>query len=89
MVIRFYDFKFNLIHISPEFISSSWNVYFNKDGTFEAHFPINSEVLSVVTENKYLVACQDGFSAIITLAMLFSPFLGYYSASYILTLIKK
>ena len=66
MVIRFYDFNFNLVHIEPEFLSSSWTVYFNKEGTFEAHFSINSEVLSVVTANKYLVAKQGEFSAIIT-----------------------
>ena len=66
MVIRFYDFQFNLIHIEPEFIGSSWTVYFNKEGNFEARFPCNSEVLSVVSENKYLVAKQGEFAAIIT-----------------------
>ena len=66
MVIRFYDFEFNLVHIEPEFISSSWTVYFNKEGNFEARFPCNSEVLSVVSENRYLVAKQGEFSAIIT-----------------------
>lgn len=66
MVIRFYDFEFNLIHIEPKFVNSSWRIYFNDAGTFEAHFPIESEVSAVVAKNKYLVAVQGDFSAIIT-----------------------
>lgn len=66
MVIRFYNFAFKLKHIEPKFVSSSWKVCYNAEGTFEAHFPIESEVLSLVAQNKYLVAVQGEFAAIIT-----------------------
>ena len=58
MVIRFYDFEFNLIHIEPKFVSSLWRVYFNAEGTFESHFPNESEAVSVVMEKRYLVAAE-------------------------------
>ena len=66
MALRFYDFEFNLIHIEPRFVSSSWSIRHSAPGTFEAHFPIESEVLSVVAQNKYLVAVQGDFAAIVT-----------------------
>jgi len=66
MVIRFYDFAFNLKHIEPKFVSSSWRVCYNAEGTFEAHFPTESEVLSLVANSKYLVAVQGDFAAVIT-----------------------
>lgn len=64
--IRFFDFNFNLLHVENEFTCSSWTVYYNDIGTFEAHFDVKSDVLPIVMENSYLVAVQGNLSAIIT-----------------------
>lgn len=62
--IKFYDFDFNLLHTEPRFISSRWNLKYNDVGTFEAHFPLESEVLNVVLNNRYIVIEQDGNTAV-------------------------
>lgn len=63
--IRFFDFDFKLLHVENEYLSSSWTVYYNDIGTFEAHFDTGSDALPVVMENDYLVAVQGNLSAII------------------------
>lgn len=63
--IHFFDFDFKLLHTENEFTSSSWTVYYNDIGTFEAHFDLNSDTLPIVMENDFLVAVQGNLSAII------------------------
>lgn len=65
MTLLFYDFEFNLLLAEPKLVRSKWTVYFNGVGSFEAHLPLSSEAVRLVTDNKYLVAVQDGLSAII------------------------
>lgn len=60
-----YDFEFNLLCVETGIISSRWVVYYNDVGTFEAHFPITSDLTRIVSENRYLVVKQHGLSAII------------------------
>ncbi len=62
--IKFYDFEFNLLHTEPRFISSRWNLKYNDVGTFEAHFPLESDVLKVALNNRYIVIEQDGNTAV-------------------------
>lgn len=64
--LRFYDFEFNLLHIAHDCISSIWSPKFNDIGTFEAHFPIKSDIVNALFDKKYVVAVQDGKQAIIT-----------------------
>ncbi len=65
MSLLIYDFEFNLLTAEHRILSSKWNIFHNEVGSFEAHLPLDSELIRVVTENKYLVAVQKGFSAII------------------------
>ncbi len=64
-MIFVYDFEFNLLLVETGIISSRWVVYYNDVGTFEAHFPITSELTQIVSENQYLVVKQHGLAAII------------------------
>ena len=64
--IRIYDFEFKLLYVCNNYISSNWSIFFNDIGTFEAHFSIDDNVAQVLFSNDYLVAVQDGKSAIIT-----------------------
>lgn len=64
--IRFYNFEFQLLHIEAEAISVNWRVYYNAVGQFEAHFPLDSEIVSLLGETFYLVVVQGGRSAVIT-----------------------
>lgn len=65
MMLFVYDFEFNLLLVETGIIKSRWVVYYNDVGTFEAHFPITSELTKIVSENPYLVVKQHGLSAII------------------------
>lgn len=65
MTLLFYDFEFNLLLAETKVISSKWTVYYNGVGSFEAHLPLTSEVVGLVTDNRYLVVVQDGLSAIV------------------------
>lgn len=60
-----YDFEFNLLLAEQDIIKSRWVIYYNDVGTFEAHLPLKSDLLKIVSSNQYLVVCQDGFSAIV------------------------
>ncbi len=64
--IRFYDFEFNLLSIRDDFISVNNQVYYNKVGQFEAHFPVEKDILQLMDENHYLVAVCGQNTAIIT-----------------------
>ena len=60
-----YDFDFNLLLAEPDIIKSRWVIYYNDVGTFEAHLPVTSELVKILSENRYLVVCEKGFSAIV------------------------
>lgn len=64
--VRFYDFEFNLLHIEHDIISCNWTLYENEVGSFEMHVPLVSKLVSVMMENRYLVAVQGTKQAIIT-----------------------
>ena len=64
--IRFYNYEFELLHIESNFISSNWQVRYNEVGQFEAHFPLDSEMVRTASENPFLVAVQGKNTAIIT-----------------------
>lgn len=64
-MIFVYDFEFNLLLVETGIIRSRWVVYYNDVGTFEAHFPITSELTKIVSENRYLVVKQHGLTAIV------------------------
>ena len=60
-----YDFEFKLLLLEPDIIKSRWVIYYNDVGTFEAHLPLTSELVEIVSNNQYLVVFQNGFSAIV------------------------
>lgn len=64
--LRFYDFEFNLLDIRADFISVNHQIYYNKVGQFEAHFPIAKDLLTMLGENPYLVCVQGENAAIVT-----------------------
>lgn len=64
--MRLYDYDARLIHIENNIISANWSFYYNKIGTFEAHFDLNSNILPVVMNQPYLVLCQGEKQAVIT-----------------------
>lgn len=49
--IKFYDFEFNLLHIEPFAVSANFTVKFCGEGTFELHFPRNSEARFELPKN--------------------------------------
>lgn len=64
--LRFYDFEFNLLDIRADYISVNHQVYYNKIGQFEAHFPISKDLPELLSKNKYLVCVHGENAAIIT-----------------------
>ena len=65
-MLRVYNFDFELIYAEPKVISTSWVIYYNKIGTFEAHLPLTSGLVEITAQNKYLVVCEDDKAAILT-----------------------
>ena len=65
MMLYVYDFEFNLLLAEMKIIKSRWVVYYNDVGTFEAHIPLTSELVKIVSENRYLVVKQHGLTAVI------------------------
>ena len=65
-MIRVYDFGFDLLFLETKVNSTSWTLYYNGIGTFEAHLPLNSGLTELTAENKYLVVCEDDKAAILT-----------------------
>lgn len=64
--IRLYDFEFNLLHIENKVVSANPSIFYNDIGTFEYHFPLNSDVTPIIMEHEYLVLVQGSRQAIIT-----------------------
>ena len=64
--IRIYDYEFNLLHIEHDIVSCNWTIHENAIGSFEMHFPLTSNLISVIMQNRYLVAVQGKKQAIIT-----------------------
>lgn len=65
MSLIFYDFEFNPLLAETKLISSKWTLYYNGIGSFEAHMPLTSEAVKLVSENRYVVAVQNGMAAIV------------------------
>lgn len=65
MNLLFYDFEFNLLLAETRVVKSKWTVYYNEIGSFEAHLPLTSEAVALVSERQYLVAVQNGMAAIV------------------------
>ena len=65
-MLKVYNFDFELIYAETKVKSTSWTLCYNKTGTFEAHLPLSSELISISAENKYLVICEGDKSAILT-----------------------
>lgn len=65
-MLRIYNFDFELIYIEPKTKSTSWAVYYNEIGTFEAHLPLSSELIKLIAQNKYLIVCEDDKTAVLT-----------------------
>lgn len=64
--IRIYTFEGELLHIENEIVTSNWTLKYNDIGTFEAHFPLMSDIVPVCMENPYIIAVQGGKQAILT-----------------------
>lgn len=64
--VRIYDFEYNLLHIEHDIASCNWSLYENEIGTFEMHFSLESPLVQIAVENRYLVAVQGEKQAIIT-----------------------
>ena len=65
-MLLFYDFDFKLLYAEPKVKSISWTLYFNGIGTFEAHFPLSSELTEITAEKRYLAVRDGEKNAIIT-----------------------
>lgn len=65
-MLRVYNFDFELIYIEPKVKSTSWAIYYNGIGSFEAHLPLNSGLLEITSQNKYLVLCEEDKTAVLT-----------------------
>lgn len=65
-MLRIYNFNFELLYIEPKAGSTSWTIYYNQIGTFEAHIPLSSELTKLVAQNKYLIVQEEEKTAILT-----------------------
>ena len=71
MLLKFYDFEFNLLHAEQRCTSVKWNIFYNDIGTFEAHFPFSCGTARLImdslnpAEGKYIVVTEQKKSAII------------------------
>ena len=54
-MIVFYDYEFNRLLAETKVISWQLTKYYNGVGIFSAHLPLDSEAVSLVAENDYLV----------------------------------
>lgn len=66
MDIWVYTWEFELLHIEPRYISANWTIHYNGIGTFEGRFGLDSEIVPIVMQNKYLVVKQGTKTAIVT-----------------------
>lgn len=65
-MLLIYNFDFELIFLETKVKSTSWTVYYNQIGTFEAHLPISSHLTKIVADNKYLIVREDDKKAVLT-----------------------
>lgn len=65
-MLKIYNYDFELIFAENRVKSTSWTVYYNQIGTFEAHLPLSSELTAIIPSNKYTVVCEDDKAAILT-----------------------
>lgn len=65
MTLHIYDFEFNRLASENHIIQARWTLYYNEIGSFEVHLPLTSCLVETVTNNRYIVAVQGSFSAII------------------------
>ncbi len=64
--LRLYNKDFKLISIIPKYLSVNWEVKFKEFGLGEIELEKTDEIVSLLTENKYLFLFQDDIQAIIT-----------------------
>lgn len=65
-MLLFYNFDFELLYAEPKVKSVSWTLYYNQIGTFEAHFPLSSDLTALTAQNRYVAVCDGEKNAIIT-----------------------
>ena len=64
--IRLYNLDFKLVAIIRRIKSLSWEIYYNKIGTFEAHVKIDRAYADIILDTEYLIATEGSNQAIIT-----------------------
>lgn len=65
-MLLFYNFDFELLYAEPKVKSVTWTLYYNQIGTFEAHFPLCSDLTEITAENRYIAVRDGKKTAIIT-----------------------
>lgn len=64
-MLIFYDYEFNLLAAETNVISGSWEIYYNDVGSFEAHLPLNSDIVKLLPEHRYTVVREGTRCAVI------------------------
>ncbi len=64
--LRLYNKDFELISILPKYLSANWEIKFKEFGLGEIELEKTDEIVSILTENKYLFLFQDDIQSIIT-----------------------
>ena len=64
--LRIYNKDFNLLSILPKYLSANWEIKFKEFGLGEIELEKTDEIVSLLTENKYLFLFQDDIQSIIT-----------------------
>ncbi|MBQ3181750.1 MAG: hypothetical protein IJB50_03225 [Clostridia bacterium] len=64
--LRLYNRDFKLLSILPKYLSANWEIKFKEFGLGEIEFEKTDEIVSLLTENKYLFLFQGDIQAIIT-----------------------
>ncbi|MBO5733810.1 MAG: hypothetical protein J6R66_02825 [Clostridia bacterium] len=64
--IRIYDKNFGLLNIQPKYIAANWEINFKEFGCGEIQLEKTKEIVSLLTQNRYLFLFQDDIQSIIT-----------------------
>lgn len=64
--IRIYNRDMELIAIIPQFLAANWDIKFSGYGTGEIEFVRTDELLTLLTQNKYLFLVQGDIQSIVT-----------------------
>lgn len=64
--IRIYNQNLELVAIFSDFIASNWEIKFSEFGTGEIELPASSDVVSLLTQNKYLFLVQGDIQSVIS-----------------------